>query len=251
MISIFFFLFGASIGSFLLCLCHRLPIKKSMLARSYCPHCENRLPIWALIPVISYILLRAKCNFCKKQISFYYVLVEVFCGALFVLIFMKIAISWHLLYFFTSWSLLFLIALFDYKYQWFYSSFLVLFFLCRSIFLFFYPTELLTSFLGMFLGTGFLYFIAFFYQFFTKKEGLGEGDITLLGLLGYFLGPESLLAVVLYSAFLGILVGLFLLLKNKKKEPFAFAPSLILAAFCHWLFPQAYFWLNQNIFQWF
>lgn len=246
-VEVFIFLFGTIIGSFLLCLCHRLAHKKNLLEFSYCPHCKKRLPIWALIPILSYLFLRAKCSYCKKTISTEYPIVEVCCGECFVLIFLKTNISWQLPYFFVAWSLFFLIALFDCKYQWFYSSLLILLFLCRSFFLIWSPEELLVSFLGMFIGAGFFYFIAFFFQFFTKKEGLGDGDISLLGILGYFFGWESLLAIVIYSSLIGILIGLFLLWKNKKKEAFAFTPALILAAFFHWLYPQTYFLLSQNI----
>ena len=239
-VSIFFFVLGVCIGSFLLCLCQRLAHKKNLISTSYCPECKKKLPFWMLLPLFSYIFLKGQCYYCKKKIPLCYPLAELSCGLVFVMIFITIPFSWELFYFLVVWSVFFLIALFDFQYQWFFSSFLVLLFLLRCVFLFWIPVELLESFLGLLIGAGFFYFVAFFYQFFAKKQGLGEGDISLLGILGFFFGYNNLLAIIIYSSFFGIVFGIFLLLKTKKSTPFAFTPALILAAFLHWLFPSIY-----------
>ena len=245
---LFSFLLGISIGSFLLCLCHRWPRNLNIWKRSYCPQCKKNLFVWMLIPIISYLLLRAKCHYCKKKISICYPITELLTGIVFLLISQNIWIWWELLFFWTSWSVFLLIALLDWKKKWFYSSLLVVLFGLRCLLFIFQPLEIFDHLLGMFLGAGFFYFIAFFYQFFTHKNGLGEGDIALLGILGFFFGWESLLPTILYSSFLGLLIGSFLLVKNKKNAPFAFTPALISGAFLHWIFPSIYLFLQDFIF---
>ena len=244
-VSCFFFLLGASIGSFLLCLSHRMPRNKNILTPSYCPKCKHKLPIFTLLPILSYLLLRGKCTICKKNIPLCYPLIEILCGIIFYLVWYKIGIKWELGYFLFSWSIFLLIAIIDWQNKWFYSLLPILVLLSHSLYLFYLPTNLLASFLGMLIGAGFFYFVAFFYQFCCKKQGLGEGDITLLGTLGYFLGWEALLPIVIYSSILGILIGVWLLFKNKKNSPFPFTPALIIGAFFHWYYPQAYYYLSS------
>ena len=57
------FAFFTSIGSFSSLVIHRLPIIESgnksislILPRSYCPHCEQTLPIKSLIPIFRFVL---------------------------------------------------------------------------------------------------------------------------------------------------------------------------------------------------
>ena len=63
-------------------------------------------------------------------------------------------------------------------------------------------------FIGFVVGIGFLYFFAKIYQIIRKKEGMGMGDVKLLGALGLWLGWQSLFFIIIVSALLGILVGL-------------------------------------------
>ena len=245
---LFSFLLGISIGSFLLCLCHRLCHKVNLSQRSYCPKCKKKLLFWMLIPLLSYLVLKAKCHFCKTKIPISYFIVEILTGILFVFTLLKIFIWWELVFFWVSWSIFLLIALFDWKKRWFYSHLLVILFILRCLSFFLKPFTVLEYLLGMFIGAGFFYFVAFFYQFFTNKDGLGEGDIALLGILGFYFGWESLLPIVLYGSFLGLLLGIFLLIKKKKNSPFAFTPSLICGAFLHWIQPSFYDFLQNTLF---
>jgi len=81
------FIFGLVVGSFLNCVIYRLALPRG---RSFCPHCKHILSWQDLIPVLSFLILRGKCRYCQKKISFQYPLVEIATGLLFVLIF------WHL-----------------------------------------------------------------------------------------------------------------------------------------------------------
>ena len=82
----FFFIFGLIVGSFLNAVIYRLEEKESFLkGRSYCPRCKHVLNWKDLIPVLSFLILRGRCRYCGKKISFQYPLVELATGFLFFL----------------------------------------------------------------------------------------------------------------------------------------------------------------------
>jgi leader peptidase (prepilin peptidase)/N-methyltransferase len=79
------FLFGSLVGSFLNVCIHRLPRDLSVRspARSFCPHCLQTIPWWQNIPLISWLVLRARCAACAKPIPFRYFAVELLTATLF------------------------------------------------------------------------------------------------------------------------------------------------------------------------
>jgi len=88
--SIFVFLFGLILGSFLNCVIYRLAPHQNfgggLGGRSFCPHCKHTLSWQDLIPVFSFIFLKGKCRYCKKPISWQYPLIELVTGILFILV---------------------------------------------------------------------------------------------------------------------------------------------------------------------
>src|ERR1044072_8353550 len=82
--------FGAIIGSFLNVVIHRVPNEESIVfPNSSCPSCGAGIAFYDNIPVLSYVLLGAKCRKCKEHISFRYPAVELLTAALFVVV------AWH------------------------------------------------------------------------------------------------------------------------------------------------------------
>jgi leader peptidase (prepilin peptidase)/N-methyltransferase len=83
-------MFGALIGSFLNVVIHRVPLEESIVfPNSRCPSCGGVIAFYDNIPVLSYLVLRAKCRRCKEPISFRYPAVELLTAALFI------AVAWH------------------------------------------------------------------------------------------------------------------------------------------------------------
>src|SRR3989344_3903532 len=79
--SIYAFIFGCLIGSFLNVIIIRLPLKKNLVSsRSACPQCGSQLKWFHNIPLISYTFLSGKCAFCKTRISWRYPLIELLTG---------------------------------------------------------------------------------------------------------------------------------------------------------------------------
>ncbi len=69
---------GACVGSFLNVVIYRWPRGLSVgePKRSFCPECGTQLPFWLNLPILSWLLLRGRCYFCKAPIPARYVLVE-------------------------------------------------------------------------------------------------------------------------------------------------------------------------------
>ena len=85
---IFVFAFGSCIGSFLNVVIYRLPLDKSLVTPpSACPACDKRIAFYDNIPLISWLILRAKCRHCKAPISPRYFIIELLTGLLFVAVF--------------------------------------------------------------------------------------------------------------------------------------------------------------------
>ena len=86
--------------------------------------------------------------------------------------------------------------------------------------------------LGIFIGGGILFVIAYGYQLITKREGMGGGDIKLLGLIGAFCGLKGVIFSLVAGSLLGTIVGIPLMVMQKKDMKYAipFGPFLSLAA---------------------
>ena len=82
--------FGAVIGSFLNVVIHRVPHEESIVfPNSRCPSCGGAIAFYDNIPVVSWVILGAKCRHCKERISIRYPAVELLTAALFV------GVAWH------------------------------------------------------------------------------------------------------------------------------------------------------------
>src|SRR4029078_11453822 len=82
--------FGAVIGSFLNVVIHRVPLEESIVfPNSRCASCGGAIAFYDNIPVLSWVVLGAKCRRCKERISFRYPAVELLTAALFV------GVAWH------------------------------------------------------------------------------------------------------------------------------------------------------------
>jgi leader peptidase (prepilin peptidase)/N-methyltransferase len=79
------FVLGLLFGSFLNVCIARLPRHESLRTpRSHCPECGVMIPWYDNIPLLSFVLLRARCRKCKARISWRYPLVELAVGLWFV-----------------------------------------------------------------------------------------------------------------------------------------------------------------------
>ena len=90
-------LYGTAIGSFLNVVIYRVPAGKSVVRPpSACPSCGNSISGRDNIPVVSWLILRAKCRHCANPIAIRYPLVELLTGAVWVGVALRFGWSWTL-----------------------------------------------------------------------------------------------------------------------------------------------------------
>ncbi len=93
---IFIFIFGSILGSFLNVCVHRMPLGESVVwPRSHCPKCKKQIPGYDNIPLLSFILLRGRCRFCKERISLRYPLIELLTALSLVALFYRYGLSFN------------------------------------------------------------------------------------------------------------------------------------------------------------
>lgn len=71
-------------------------------------------------------------------------------------------------------------------------------------------------------------FALFFYgsKWILKKEGMGYGDVRLMGLVGLFVGVKQLGLVILIATISASIYGLILLKIKRESTPYPFGPFL-------------------------
>ncbi len=82
-------LFGACVGSFLNVVIYRVPMGLSVNEpkRSFCPLCKSSIQWYDNLPIVSWLILGAKCRSCKKTIPWRYPFVEFLTAVFFFLAF--------------------------------------------------------------------------------------------------------------------------------------------------------------------
>ena len=84
---IIIFIMGSVFGSFLTLATYRIPLNDDITHKhSYCPKCNHKLNFLDMIPILSYILLRGRCRYCKTKISPRYIIIEILSGIAFILL---------------------------------------------------------------------------------------------------------------------------------------------------------------------
>jgi leader peptidase (prepilin peptidase) / N-methyltransferase len=230
-------LFGLLVGSFLNVVIYRVPRGESIVAPgSRCTNCGHELSPLENVPVLAWIVLRARCRKCKSPISVRYPLVEVATAALFALAATRIDHWVELAAYVIAFAGLLALSVIDIDVQRVPVSVL-------------YPTlagtavllgvaaglddrwdDLGRAFIGAAIGFALLRVIHL-----VSPRSMGYGDVRLAILCGLVLGWYGLTYVIvgLYGAFvLGTVVGVMLIALGRGKfgKAIPFAPYLALGA---------------------
>jgi len=236
------FIFGLVFGSFANVVIYRLPKGKSIVSPgSQCPACGKSILWHDNIPLISFILLKGKCRFCRKRISPRYFGVELLSGLLFLLVYLKfgLTVNFFIYLFFTFCMLL--LGFIDMD-TFLISDVIVLPGLVLGlVFSSFFPhmhygmtrgSSILYSLTGIILGGGLLLFLGMTGKLLFRKEAMGGGDVKLLAMIGAFLGWKCVFMTIFFASLLGTIISLTLIaLKKKTMEDYVpFGPYLGLGA---------------------
>lgn len=231
---ILIFIYGLLIGSFLNVVIYRIPREENIAwPGSHCPDCGHGLKWYDNIPLLSYLLLRGRCRYCDGGISLQYPLVEALNGIIYVLLyifFYQVKLDFVFLALISSTLLAILVI--DLKEQ-LIPDVLVVIVLISSIihkallhFLEGIPFPLTDSLLGLIIAGGLFLLIVF-----VSRGGMGGGDVTLIGALGFVLGVRGILMVIFLSFVIGSVISIFLLTARIKsrKDPIPFGPFIVIS----------------------
>lgn len=234
-------LFGAIVGSFLNVVILRLPQDDISIVfpASHCPNCKHQLSWYENIPILSYLIQKGKCRHCKIHISLQYPCVELLMSLLSAAIFYRFGLTIQAASYFILSAALLVIIYIDIAYQIIPDTISLPGILLGFVVSCISPhLRWQDSLLGILLGGGILFAVAYLYLLLRKREGMGGGDIKLLAMLGAFLGWQSLPFIILASSLSGSLFGLITILFGSKDSAtrIPFGPFLALAAYCYLFF---------------
>ncbi|MBI5233860.1 MAG: prepilin peptidase [Deltaproteobacteria bacterium] len=229
-----FFAIGAALGSFLNVCILRIPEGRSIVyPPSNCPACNAVIRFYDNIPIVSYILLSARCRQCLSPISAQYPLVEAITAALTLFLYAKFGLSIALFINLVFVLALIVITFIDLRLQIIPDVISIPGIISGFLFSFFTRTPgVAGSLLGIIIGGGILLVIAFLYFKLCSREGMGGGDIKLLAMIGAFVGWKGVLFVLFTASLTGAFIGsLFLFFSGSGRDnPIPFGPFLAIGA---------------------
>lgn len=264
------FLFGAIIGSFLNVCIYRIPAGKSIVRPGSQCACGQPVAPYDNIPILSWLILRGKARCCGRPYPVRYPLVELLTALLFfacwVLFPPSKAICGMVLVSCLICATFIDIDTMEIPDQFSVGLGVIGFVLSllfpglhgqhHDIFLVANLRSATIALQGMLIGAGLVLWIAMVSYMVLKKDGMGMGDVKLVGGMGAFLGWQGTVTAVFGGAALGMIwyAGVLIWqkvsgkkLKMKPMEegqeaselglsvPFAFGPMLALAGLLHFL----------------
>jgi len=214
--------FGACLGSFLNVVIARVPHGRSVVRPgSACPRCHAAIAWYDNVPVLSWLLLRARCRRCGLPISARYPLVELLVTGAALLATWRHGPTWAALAELAFAATLVALAFIDLD-TWLLPHALTLPLAALGLgasALGLTPARTLASAaMGGAAGAGFFWLVSVVGTAVFKREAMGFGDVVLIGALGAFLGLPALLPVILLSSLQGAVVGI-IQLRLGRAEP--------------------------------
>lgn len=249
-LQLFVLFLGLCLGSFLNVCIARMPDDRSVVTPpSHCPHCGGGIAWYDNIPILSWLLLRARCRSCGNGIAATYPLIEAATGLLVLLCWRQavpgvealdaahIALfAYHTTFVCMLVGLTF-IDLEHYIIPDEFSIYAVPVGVLGALGIGLLAPDLAPSWkqalVGALVGGGFLLAIAGVYWLIRREEGIGLGDVKLLAMIGSFLGAfPALFLVMLLSSIVGSVVGIaHIVLRGRGlRTAIPFGPFLALAA---------------------
>lgn len=265
---VFFFALGAIIGSFLNVVIYRLHTSKSLGGRSHCMSCGETLLWYELLPIVSYLFLRGRCNVCASRITARYVAVELLTALLFML-------GWYafkgemflLVASFILFSFLVVIFVYDIRHT-IIPDEMTLGVLITALGILghlYFTTGNMTLLYSHILGGVCATFFFWCLWYFSKGRWIGFGDVKLVFPLGLMTGGWATFSMVVYSFWIGAFITLSMLginhiLKKGKTRMFfgglpltiksevPFAPFLLAGFLLTYVFHADVFFIIERVF---
>jgi leader peptidase (prepilin peptidase)/N-methyltransferase len=218
------FVFGAFWGSFANVCIFRVPWGISIVwPSSRCPTCLSPIRPFDNVPIVSWVVLGARCRDCGERIAARYPLVEVLVAFLSLALFMRSpSLSAYVVWFAFGASLV-VLSFIDLD-HWLLPDVItypgiaagVLLSLLGPVTPAGVAVDVTESLLGAALGGGLIFVVSLAAKLATGRLGFGGGDVKLMAMVGAFLGYKAILPVVFLSAAQGSVIGIALLFARRR-----------------------------------
>jgi leader peptidase (prepilin peptidase)/N-methyltransferase len=210
---------GAAVGSFLNVCILRLPARQSIVSpRSRCPQCARALRWYENVPIVSWIGLRARCAGCGHRISVMYPLVEVATAITFVAAWRAFGPTPLLATRLIFLSALIVLAVTDLRDRLLPNAItlpgIIVGLVCSLV----APPGPVSALLGVVIGGVVPFVVGEIYYRVRGVDGLGMGDVKMLAMIGAFLGAPLALLTLFAASFLGVVVGVPIIILTRNRE---------------------------------
>ncbi|WP_430882686.1 prepilin peptidase [Fusibacter sp. JL216-2] len=241
------FILGACIGSFLNVCIYRIPQNIPVaLSRSKCGTCKKMLRFIDMIPVLTFLMYKGRCAYCKSKFSSRYMMIELLTAFMFMFAFVHASsISDFLIGSFLL-SIFIVIVFIDIDYMIIPNRLVLLVIMVGIVNIWLGNISFIDSLYGILTALGIIISIYVLGGIVYKRlDVLGMGDVKLSIALGMVLGVKGLI-VMMYVAIVSCgLLGIYLIVKKQAKEKkVPFGPFIILGAFI------AYYYGDQILKTW-
>jgi leader peptidase (prepilin peptidase)/N-methyltransferase len=237
--------FGAIIGSFLNVVIHRVPLEESIVfPNSRCPSCGVVIAFYDNVPVLSWVMLGAKCRGCKERISFRYPAVELLTAVLFVAVAMhdglSVALPFDLVFVSALVALIFIdaehmilpnaitypgmvfavVARLAIPYlsgNWHFDD---LPSLSQGAFagLPVWVTSLAGAAIGALIGGGSLWLMGWTWEKLRGIEAMGLGDVKMMFMVGAYLGWRLTILTMFVGVLSGSIIGVLMMARQRDRN---------------------------------
>lgn len=233
---IFILLIGLSVGSFLNVVSLRgLTGESIVFPPSKCPKCQKKLNWYTNIPVISYIFLKGKCQFCNKPISLQYPFVEAINAILYLTLYLNFGLTLKTFFLCALISIFILICVTDFKERVIFDIHTYIMMALGLLYNLFHlgQINIWQSILGIVCGFVIFELFALIGKISINTRAFGFGDTLIAMGLGAFFGWKMLLVITFLSVIIQALIALpVLFIKYLKQKNYKNALAYVLIAIC-------------------
>lgn len=235
---------GAIIGSFLNVVIHRIPREQSIVfPNSACPSCREPLRAYDNIPILSFIILRGRCRFCRNPISIRYPIVEALTALLFVAVALRDGVSAALPFDLAFVAALIALTFIDAEHRILPNAITypgIMFALLTRLALPYlagpeqfddlpgllmrlsqlpvWSVSLIGAVIGALVGGGSLWLMGFMWEKLRGVEAMGLGDVKMMFMAGAYLGWRLTILTIFIASLTGSLAGITVMLYERKRD---------------------------------
>lgn len=200
---------GASIGSFITLMTHRLPLGEPVgNTRSRCPSCHTTLGVRDLFPVLSWAFAKGRCRHCKTKVSVRYPLTELACAAGGLLAIMHYGPTLEALAIAGLWWSVVALTITDLEHYIILDEVQISIGLFGILYGYARDIDAADAASAAFAGAAIGLTLKYGFIYLRNKDGLGLGDVKFLGVAGIWLASSaSFIPFLFYSGLIGTVFG--------------------------------------------